>query len=460
MKTTFIKSALILAIATGIFSSCVNDEAYSVPSIACNEIKLEKTIEVAAVPASPNVAQYLKDDIIEAYVTSSDKGGNFYKSISFQTKDGSKAFSIPVDETSTFINFSPGRKVFVKLKDLYTDVSNGGMRIGGIYLSNGNAQVGRLSLQEYRQVLRRSCTVLNEDDFVKQVTITELKMDSNINKLVELSNVQFSDAAITTTYFDANNQIGGATNHLLVDAMGNSVVFRTSGFASYAYNAVKSGNGKVRGVLTKFSGTYQFVVREESDIKLEGERISVDFAAPIVGTELMFNASYSEDFESYGTTTPGNRIFPKYINDPVVGSRYWENKTFSNNKYLQMSSFGGTAEANRNLFFIPVDFTGASNFSFQTKAGFANGLVLKVYYISAVNYTAGGTFTEANLINITSSFTVPAGSATGYPATFSNSGNYVIPASLTGNGYFVFEYIGNGNLGLTTTLQLDNIVIN
>jgi hypothetical protein len=303
---------------------------------------------------------------------------------------------------------------------------------------------------------------LNEDDFVKQVTITELKMDSNINKLVELSNVQFSDAAITTTYFDANNSIGGATNHLLVDATGNSVVFRTSGFASYAYNAVKAGNGKVRGVLTKFSGIYQFVVREEADIKLDGERISVDFAAPIVGAEVAFLSSYSEDFESYGTTTPGNRTFPKYINDPVVGSRYWENKTFSAspNKYLQMSSFGGTAEPNRNLFFIPVDFTGASNFSFQSKAGFANGLVLKVYYITAANYTAGSTFADTNLINITPSFTISAGSPTGYPATFTNSGNYVIPAALTGNGYFVFEYTGNGNAGLTTTIQLDNININ
>ncbi len=47
-----------------------------------------------------------------------------------------------------------------------------------------------------------------------------------------------------------------------------------------------------------------------------------------------------------------------------------------------------------------------------------------------------------------------------FPNNFTNSGNWAIPASLTGNGFIVFEYTGNGNGGPTTTMQIDDIVVN
>jgi hypothetical protein len=141
-----------------------------------------------------------------------------------------------------------------------------------------------------------------------------------------------------------------------------------------------------------------------------------------------------------------------------VGSRYWQIKTFGGNKYIQMSSFGGTPEANRVLFFVPVNLTAANTFSFKTKAGFGNSSVLKVYYSS--NYVPGSDATTATLVEITSSFTYSPGSSSGYPTNFTNSGNYTIPAGLTGNGFFIFEYVGNGTSGPTTTMQIDDIVIN
>jgi hypothetical protein len=80
--------------------------------------------------------------------------------------------------------------------------------------------------------------------------------------------------------------------------------------------------------------------------------------------------------------------------------------------------------------------------------------------VLAANYTPGGTVNNADLVDITSSFTISPGSATGYPSTFTNSGSYSIPGTVTGNGYFVFEYKGNGTAGLTTTMQIDNVVVN
>ena len=123
-----------------------------------------------------------------------------------------------------------------------------------------------------------------------------------------------------------------------------------------------------------------------------------------------------------------------------------------------MSSFGNPAENNRTLFIVPVDMTAANTFSFQSRSGFYNGETLKVYY--STNYVPGGQISAATLVNITSNFVIStASSAT---ATFSNSGVYSIPASVTGNGYFIFEYTGSGisTPVLTTNMQLDNITVN
>jgi hypothetical protein len=47
--------------------------------------------------------------------------------------------------------------------------------------------------------------------------------DSNLNTLVELSEVQFVEEAIGRHYFEEANNVGGATNWNLVDKSGNQV---------------------------------------------------------------------------------------------------------------------------------------------------------------------------------------------------------------------------------------------
>jgi hypothetical protein len=463
MKTNFLKSASVLALLASVSFSCVNDDNYQVPNVECIETTLVKTMEVADVPAGAVVAQYTDDDVIEAYVTSSDEGGNFFKSISFQTLDGSKGFSVPVDATSTYTFFQPGRKVLIKLKDLYTDISNGGLRIGGLFVSStsGQASVGRLSVFDYGKVLNRSCTSVNEDDLVRTLTVNEAKQDANLNTLIELDGVQFTDAALGTTYYDASNLSGGATNHFLTNSVGNEVVFRTSSFANFAGTPVAEGFGKVRGVMTKFGSTYQFLARTVADIQLTGERIDIDFAPPLVGSAVSPLCTLNETFDSYtaGSATTGQNNFPNFINDAALGTAYWRCRSNGTpaNKYIQMSAFS-TGQSVKTYFIVPVDFTCANGFSFQSRASFNVGSVLKVYY--STNYTPGSSVSAATLTDITSSFTISnSNSAT---AAFTNSGLWSIPATLTGNGYILFEYTGSATSSpaLTTNMDLDNIVIN
>ena len=228
-------------------------------------------MEPQDVPAINNTAVLFNGpagSVIEAYVSSSDLGGNFFKTISFQTLDGSFGFSVPVDVTSTFIDFEPGRKVLIELDSMYTDKQYGSMRIGAKF----GTQVGRISQDKYEKALNRSCTIIPQDSLVKKLTIAQTLSDARINTLIELQNVQFITSAVGKTYYDPTNALGGATNYYIVDQTGHEIIFRTSSFATYANSKVPNGSGTVRGVLTKFNTDYQFIARTEEDIKLDKPR--------------------------------------------------------------------------------------------------------------------------------------------------------------------------------------------
>ncbi len=439
MKTTILKSVLFSALLAGAFTSCVNDDDYGIPEFDCTETTLVKTMEVSEVPAG-TLAQYLEDDVIEAYVTSSDEGGNFFKTISFQTLDGSKGFSVPVDATSTFISFTPGRKVFVKLKNLYTDISNGGTRIGGVFIStSGTASVGRLPESQYKDVLVASCQLVNEDDLVRTLTIAEAKNDANINTLIELEGVQFSDAAISSTYYDAGNDIGGATNHLLTDIGGNSVIFRTSSFATYAGRPVPDGNGKVRGVMTKFGSDYQFMARTERDVKLDGERVV---------------AFFSEDFQ---TAVDGTNLnIPGWTNVATAGTRLWREEAFGGNGYAELSSFGSGNASNVVWLVSPgidMDAQTGETLTFRTAQHHLdvdspdNSLEVMV----STDFT--GDVTTATWVPVT--VALPTSDTAWYE--FVPSGGVDL-SGYTGTLHIAYKFIGSGtNLTLDGAFQIDDV---
>lgn len=453
---------LKLILTTAVLASligCVNGDDYGTPDLSTECVTIAKTKEVTDITgiATSAATQYTTTDnidYIEAYVTSSDEGGNFFKSISMISTDGVTGFSMPVDNYNLYTEFEPGRKVTIKLdKNRYFNRQFGSTVLG----SSFNNGVGRISSIEYKDVILRSCEKVDEATIVNNITITQAKNDQNLNKLIEFDAVQFTDASLGKKYYDPSlNSIGGATNHEITDEFGNKVIVRISEYANFAANGIPSFNGKIRGVMTKFNSDYQFMIRTLKDVNLTNPRLDIDLNPPLGGSAIVYDATLNEPFTSY--TSNNQQVFPKYINDAAVGSRYWQRKTFGGNTYIQMSSFGGTPEANRTLFIVPVNMTAVSTFSFATNAGFHNGNVLKVYYTT--DYVPGSQITSATLVDITSSFTISPGLPSGYPSSFTQSGVYNIPAGVTGNGFFVFEYVGNGTSGPTTTMQIDNIVIN
>lgn len=438
MKTNILKSVFFVALALGTLSSCVNDDNYDVPVLGCTQPNLtaNRTIPQVIAASSPLVTQYAFDDVIQAYVVSSDEAGNFYKSISLQTlataTTPAVGFSVPIDASNTYVDYRPGVKVFIKMKNLYTDIIYGSMRIGGIYVnpSSSIASVGRLPQTEYKNKLIASCTNVSEDVLVKQVTVSQLLNDANLNTLCEVSGVQFTDAAVGRRYYESANDVGGATNWLLSDVAGNKVIFRTSSFATYASKLLPSGNGKVRGVLTKYNADYQFIARSENDVKLTGIR-----SVPL----------FEETFSSN---------FPLWTKISVTGAQVWSLDTVFGfpGSCAKMSGFSGGNIANEDWLISPsISLAGITTavLSADTATKFA-GNAIEIYVSS--NYVSGAP-TTATWTQLTGTLSPSTGS---YVWTATGGMNI---NSFAGSTNFRVAFKYTSTTAAAATWEVDNVKI-
>lgn len=436
MKSNIIKNLLLVALVTGLFSSCVNSDVYPTPAtiLTTYEFTSTKTVqEIIDVNNSSVPALYKGDDIIEGYVTSNDKESNFYNSISLQTipTDGSApvGFSVTANFRAFAEGFVPGRKTYIKLNGLYTAVVDGSLKIGALF----DGGIGRISENEWQYHLFPSATLLDENKFVKTVSLDEAADDSKLNTLVELDNVQFVNSSLNRTYYDVNSG-GGSTNHNIISTTGGtSRFFRVSNFAPFSKKEVASGSGKIRGVMTKYGKDYQFIVRDLNDVKLNNPRVTP-----------LLNESFDDGLSNW-------------IPYSVSGSQVWTaSTTFGNpGACVKMSGFAGTSNANEDWLITTaqdLSLLSSATLTFETATKFTgNGLTV---YISK-NYSGSGNPASATWAPLTATF-APADS--NYKWTPSGAVNI---DAFTGPGnnaiYIAFKYTSTSSA--SATWEIDNVKI-
>ena len=447
MKSIFYKSFLLLIIIV-IYCSCV-DDVIDAPKLVCTQPDLISNKKVSEIRAVANnvVTQYKFDDIIEAYVVSSDEAGNFFKSISFQTLATAATpaigFSVPVDATNLYIDYRVGNKVYIKLKDQYTDLSFGGMRIGNIFVSAGNqGGVGRLSQNDYKKILNASCTTLKEEDLVRSLTMSELLNDSNLNTFVELSDVQFSEEAVGRRYFEEANNTGGATNWGLIDKLGNQIYFRTSSFSDFSTKIVPDGSGKVRGILTRFGDDYQLLPRSEKDVDITGKRI-IPF--------------FSQDFKTVVDRSAVS--LPGWANIVQSGTISWRGGAYAGNSYAEFY-FSGTRVLTNVAWLITskinMDIYKKEILTFRAAQ---NGLDVD----SPLNALEVYVSTNFNGVNVTTATWTRLAVNLPNQATPDNQfvgSGAVDLSSYTGSINIAFKFVGSGrNKALDGGFQIDDVQI-
>ena len=460
--TNFLKTAFLTVGVLSAVSSCVKNDEWETPPIECSNKFPEPTIAMADfVAQTPSTGYKLitTDQIFDGYIVSSDEQGNFYKTISFQdkTSDPTVGLQIEVDKASNFADFPVGAHIRINAKGLRLGLDRGTVKLGSEDPVYAIGRVPQALVGRYMSGVCNGNGLDIQTIVPKQLSsLAEAKNPALINTLVTVPDVQFNIAEIYPTVkkyidYDAGGQ-GLDTDRNIEDKLGNSAVIRNSGFFKTGGELLPTGNGNITFVVSRYNSTWQMLIRSISDIKFTGTR--VDATPPKGGTAITYSGSFLENFESYATNPTNLEVYPKYVNDPVLGNRYWQLKTFSNNKYIQLGANSGSGPY-VTYFAVPVDFTAANNLKFDVNVGFFNGNALKVYYTT--NYTPLGDITQATKTDITSAFTIPVLPTSGY-GTLAPAGTYTFPTTLTGNGFILFEYSGNGS-GVTTTIQLDNIQV-
>ena len=429
MKTNFLKSILGLTLASILVTGCVNDDSYSVPNLECNDPGLvaNKTIEQIYAQATTSAVAYAGDDIIEARLVSSDKGGNFFKIMYLTSLDGTRGFSLAVNRADLYNEYNVGRKVFIKMKGLYTQIRNNTLQIGALYEGN----VGQIAEADYKKSLISSCNTVNEETLVQEITLSQIN-DSQIGKLVELKDVQFAETAVGKPYYNpAGTLVGGQTNHNITDATGATLIFRTGSFAEYGSIIVPENSGRIRGILTKFGTTYQFISRYTTDLKLTNPRLGEEPGnpgnpgnpgGPSAGAAFVFPGG---DFENFAA-------FVASIN------------SYGLSTYATQSA--GTGRDGSNSLFVSTTGVAANGYVFTTRpyAGLPTAPTKIQFYIKGTAaktfsfnvYKTDGTYYPFNLESATANKTltaVPIATNNQYTGTIDTAGQWIlVTLDLTG----------------------------
>jgi hypothetical protein len=445
MKNTFL-NLLFISLLLLLYSCSAEVE---IPKLGCTQpnLTVNQTVEKAKSISGTTPKLYSFDDVIEAYVVSSDEGGNFFKSISFQTLKTDKSpaigFSAPVDVSNTYIDFRIGNKVYIKLKNQFTDIYYGALRVGSLYVSNaGDPTIGRISQNDYKNVLNASCTVIDEEQLVEQISIEEALNENKLNTLIELKDVQFTEAAIGRHYFEESNNVGGSTNWNLSDKTGNQIIFRTSSYANFATGSVPEGSGRVRGILTKFGTDYQLMIRSESDVVMTGNR-----SAPF----------FSEDFQSVKNNV--NFALPGWSNIVEKASKLWKSMLYAGNGYAEFNTTSTTAAENVAWLVSPkINMAGYKNAVLSFRSAQHDLKVdsplnsLEVYI--STNFD-GSSVTKAKWTKLEAKFP----SLLTPTRQFISSGGIDLSA-YSGNIHIAFKYIGSGkDKTLNGAFMVDDVKI-
>ena len=206
----------------------------------------------------------ITDDVqLQVVVNGNDAGGNLYKQISVQDETGGIIVGINATDQAAFLPV--GQKLLINLKGLYIGGYGGQAQLGSLY-NNG---IGRMDLETWKQHVR-----LVKDDVVSALADT-IDFNASTSALLQTGRiVRIAPATIsgegTQILAPDDGTVRLTSNCANRVINGNSkIVLRTSTYSDFASLPIPTGPVDVYGVCTIYNGTWQILMRTESDLKTE-----------------------------------------------------------------------------------------------------------------------------------------------------------------------------------------------
>ena len=345
-------------------------------------------------------------------VTMDENDGNIYKSIYLQ--DHTSAINVRLKSGGGLYQ---GDSVRIALNGCYLNQFSGVMQLD--------------SVDTDWNVVKQS----SANPFAAEVTTIDQITTAKESELVQFNNVQFVKWQLNDTYADKVNQIDGDV--LLEDVSGNTVVIRTSGYASFADQQVAQGSGSIVCIVSHFNGELQLFIRSYDEVNMSGARFT--------------GLSLYKDFNDDVVTSDG---WTTYQVIPSIA--IWETSSAggASNPYCQISNYNGsTNEAAETWLISPsLDLTGstAPMVAFDNAWNYdVTAPPLEVYI--SMNYVSGDPLL-ATWTDLTGFANWSGGSW-----TWVNSGDIAISGFEAPNVHIAFRYQGSASEG--RTYEIDNIII-
>ena len=269
-----------------VFVSCKKkdfDKPEITPFPETNVWTVGQILDTLAVGSFQFDKDYHKDAIVKGYVIADETGGNIYRTFYLRGTDG-RCIAVYRKGSS-----DGGSESFnVKTGDYI------GYKLYGSIISE-YSRLPQIQVQEYDPnqlivIYERGCT-----DKVQPIstTITDITEGKHLCDLVKLSDVQFDDSELGKTYADGQSN----TNRSLVSCSGESVIVRTSGYASFAAELLPEGRGTLASIVSVYNTTWQLLLRNTTDVHLNGDRCGEGGDT----MDLPYIQSFSSSFGTYTT---------------------------------------------------------------------------------------------------------------------------------------------------------------
>lgn len=321
-----------------VISSCVKRN-FDEPPVKDETADLIVTHTIAEIKARyVNAPVQITDDVIIAgTVISDDVTGNFFKQLIIQDATGGIEFR--VDRVALSDDYPAGRRVFVKMKNLWLASNNGTIQVGVSITANSADRIPDNLRGQFFFKGPKGQTLTP-----RVVTISELNT-SMISTLVQINGVQIIASEMDSTYAWS---VGGeqlTRNRNIEDCSGNRIILRNSGFATFANLPLPKGNGSIVAVYSVFGADRQLFIRDVTDLSFTGTRCGGGTGGDLDPISIQDLRAL---FTGSATTAPAK----KKIKGIVISDRVAENIT---NRNLVIQEIGGAG--------ITVRFTANNTFN-------------------------------------------------------------------------------------------------
>lgn len=389
-----------------------------------------RTQNAAATEDAPIIIT--QDQVLKAVITGNDESGNIFKKIYLQDETG--AIEMEVDQSSVYNYYPVGQTVYVDLNGLSISVYGDEQQLG-----HPQGYLYRTPWEDFEKHVSKDGWANPENAkplVIEDISTINAAPDNYKFKLVQFTGVTFQNGG--KGIFAPESGYGEEN---ITDSHGNTIMIRTSNYASFAGDKLPEGKGNVTGILGRFRGTWQLTLRTASDVS--------DFTGSNEGSGNEGTETPSGETKTIFEETFANGQGNFTIEDKELGGLSYVWKHDSSYGYMKGSAYNGSNVAAESWLISPeIDLTNVTKIYLTFEHA-----INKVSVAPELNQTLAISESKTNNWEKISGFTYPAGNSW----DFISSGNIDLSSYSGKKIKIAFQY--KGTTESSGTWEIKNVKV-